>query len=123
MEKKLKRDPVKYIRDKMKRKYKSKEPCFICGSETDVELHHLYSVAELWNNWVRKNKITITCDEDVLALRETFEQEHEEQLSNDNLYSLCKTHHLKLHSIYGQSYSNFMAKRVKAWLERQASGE
>lgn len=118
-EKKLKRDPVKYIRDFMKSDYKARECCYLCGSPDNIELHHLYSVAELWHAWTKKNKITITSDEDVISCRETFIQDNALYLSNEHLYSLCKPHHQRLHSIYGKSYSNYMAKRVKAWLEAQ----
>lgn len=119
MKKSLKRDPVKYVRDRMKSRYKPKEPCYICGAVEDIELHHLYSVAELWNSWIKRNKIKIETDEDVIFHRDVFERENEEYLNNSNLYSLCRSHHSKLHSIYGKSYSNYMGKRVKDWLERQ----
>ena len=117
--KKLKRDPVKYIRDSMKSTYKAKEQCFICGSCDNIELHHLYSVAELWHAWAKQNHIKIECDEDVLACRDSFVADNGLYLSNEHLYSLCKPHHQRLHSIYGKSYSNYMARRVKKWLEAQ----
>ena len=118
-EKKLTRLPVKWVRDSIKSKYKEKEPCYICGSEENIELHHLYSVSELWNNWLKKNHITINTDEDVLANRNTFEQDNLDFLSNDNLFSLCKPHHLKLHSVYGKSYTNYMGGKVRNWIEKQ----
>jgi hypothetical protein len=118
-DKKLTRLPVKWVRDSIKSKYKEKEPCFICGSEIDIELHHLYSVSELWNVWLRENRITISCDQDVIANRSRFEQDNADKLSNDNLFSLCKPHHLKLHQIYGKSYSNYMGDRVRSWIQKQ----
>jgi hypothetical protein len=118
-DKKLKRDPVKYIRDSMKSQYKPREACYICGSENLIELHHLYSVAELWHAWAKANSIKVECEQDVLACRDLFVSENSEYLSNDNLYSLCKPHHQRLHAIYGKSYSNYIAKRVKNWLEAQ----
>jgi hypothetical protein len=118
-EKKLKRDPVKYIRDFMKSNYKAKECCYICGSHENIELHHLYSVAELWHAWTKANKIVINTDEDVLDCRESFIQDNSMYLGNEHLYSLCKPHHQRLHSLYGKSYSNYMSKRVKQWLEAQ----
>lgn len=125
MQKKLKRDPVKYIRDIMKSSYKARECCYICGTTENIELHHLYSVAELWNYWAKTNRIVISTDQDILECRDRFVKENELFLSNDNLYSLCKAHHQRLHSLYGKSYSNYMAKRVKAWLDiqKQKSGE
>ena len=115
----LKRDPVKYLRDYMKSKYKDKEPCFVCGSTDNIELHHIYSVAELWNVWVTKNSIKVISVEDITKHRVTFEEDNREKLSNDNLYSLCKTHHAKLHQIYGKSYSNYMGEKVRLWLQKQ----
>jgi hypothetical protein len=118
-EKKLKRDPVKYIRDFMKSSYKARECCFICRSRENIELHHLYSVAELWHAWSKKNRIIISSDEDIINCRDRFVQENALYLGNEHLYSLCKSHHQRLHSIYGKSYSNYMARKVKNWLEAQ----
>ena len=115
----LRRPQVKWVRDGMKSKYKEREPCFICGTTENIELHHIYSVSELWNTWVRENNIVIECDADVIANRKQFEADNEQYLNNDNLYSLCKTHHIKLHQVYGKSYSNYMGERVLAWVHKQ----
>jgi len=32
---------------------------------------------------------------------------------------LCSMHHKQLHSIYGQTYSNHLAPKIKNWLEIQ----
>lgn len=117
--KKFTRLPVKWIRDGIKSNYKEREPCFICGSEENIELHHIYSVSELWNVWLRDKRIAISCDDDVIANRAQFELDNQDKLSNDNLYSLCKSHHLRLHQIYGKSYSNYMGDRVRNWLHQQ----
>ena len=53
----LKRFPIKYIRDYIKKDYKTREDCYICGSKTKLELHHLYSVSELFGKWCDKNGI------------------------------------------------------------------
>jgi hypothetical protein len=118
-DKKLTRLPVKWIRDGIKKNYKEREDCFICGSNEVIELHHIYSISELWNNWLRENKLSVNCDADVLDNRSKFEQDNLEKLSNDNLYSLCKVHHLRLHQIYGKSYSNYMGERVREWIYKQ----
>lgn len=115
----LKRVPVKYLRDMMKSKYKTKEPCFICGCSDNIELHHLYSLSELWNSWLEKNKITISTESDILLYRKQFELDNLEMLSNDNLYSLCKGHHARLHEIYGKTYSNYTVQKVRNWLLKQ----
>ena len=49
----------------------------------------------------------------------TFAKDNKQFLSNKNLYTLCKTHHLKLHTLYGQNYSNHLVPKVKKWLELQ----
>lgn len=118
-DKKFYRLPVKHVRDGMKSKYKEREPCFICGSTENIELHHIYSVSELWHTWVRANKLNITCDADVLNHRKQFEDDNADKLNNDNLYSLCKPHHQRLHQIYGKSYSNYLGNKVREWLHKQ----
>lgn len=111
--------PVKWLRDGIKSKYKVREPCFICGSDQNIELHHIYSISEVWNVWIRSKKIRITCDQDVIDNRAQFEIDNADLLSNDNLYSLCKPHHQKLHQLYGKSYSNYMGDKVRSWIHKQ----
>lgn len=116
----LKRLPVKFVRDYIKKDYKLKDYCFICGSTKDLELHHLFSVSELFNQWCVKNKILhIKSDEHIKQLRIQFAEDCAVDLSHDNLYTLCKQHHVRLHTIYGQSYGNHLAPKIKTWIYLQ----
>ena len=54
----LKRFPIKYIRDYIKKDYKLRDKCYICGSTEKLELHHLFSISQLFNEWCSRNKIT-----------------------------------------------------------------
>ena len=56
----LKRDLVKYVRDRAKSKYQKSTECFICGSGENLDFHHFYGLTELLDIWLRKNKITIS---------------------------------------------------------------
>ena len=117
----LKRLPVKYVRDFIKKDYKFKDKCYICGNKDALELHHLYSISELWNNWLEKRKIdTDSLSYDYIKiLRAEFYELHKSELGPDNLYTLCHPHHERLHSIYGARYSNWRAEKVKVWLDSQ----
>ena len=116
----LRREPVKTIRDYLKKDYKTKTKCYICGSKDNLELHHLYGVSELFNRWCEKNSIkNITSTEQVEELRIIFAEDLAEELSNIYLYTLCKTHHTKLHNIYGQRYSNSKVTKIKKWIDLQ----
>ena len=115
----LKRIPVKYVRDYIKKYYKLEKSCYICGDTDNLELHHLYSVSELWASWLEDKKITGLTLEDVLTLREEFYSDNIDLLSEKNLYTLCKTHHERLHNIYGQRYSNWRAEKVLNWIKLQ----
>jgi hypothetical protein len=116
----LKRFPIKYIRDYIKKDYKLKDKCYICGSEEKLELHHLYSVSQLFKQWCSENKVTeIDTVEKITSLREIFAVDCRESLDHHNLYTLCKTHHQRLHNIYGQNYSNHLVPKIKNWLEIQ----
>lgn len=115
----LKRLPVKYVRDYIKKHYKYESECYICNSKDQLELHHLYSISELWNKWIEDNKFDISTVEAVKMLRKSFYEEHISLLSEKNLYTLCKLHHEKLHSIYGQRYSNWRSSKVLNWIEVQ----
>ena len=79
---KLKRDLVKYVRDKAKSKYDKGTECFICGATENLDFHHFHGLTELLEIWLRKNKLSITDEEDILNLRERFIYEHNEELYN-----------------------------------------
>lgn len=118
----LKREVIKMVRDYLKKNYKSRDCCYICGKTDTLELHHLYSVSELFNVWLDKNNIRINNTvEQMLELRVIFAADNAASLSNDNLYSLCEHHHRRLHNLYGQRYSNAMVPKVRTWIEIQKS--
>jgi len=111
----LKRDEVKYIRDLAKASYKKDTECFICGSTTELQFHHYYSVTGLWEKWKKDNKIRITSVEDILKYREDFKAAHMVELYDETV-TLCKFHHMeKLHKIYGKAPSLATAQKQKAW--------
>jgi hypothetical protein len=114
----LKRDLVKYVRDKAKSKYKKETQCFICGSQEKLDFHHFYGLTELLETWLRKNKITITSEADILALRERFIEEENEKVY-DYAVTLCHEHHLRLHSIYGKRPKLITAKKQQHWVKVQ----
>jgi len=117
---KLKRIPVKYIRDYIKKDYKAKTCCFICNKTDTLEIHHLYSLSELFYKWCAEKKIdSINTVSQIKELRILFEQDYQTELSEDNLYTLCKNHHERLHNIFGQNYDIYQVPKVKLWLEKQ----
>ena len=62
----LKRDLVKYVRDKAKSKYDKGTECYICKSTQNLDFHHFHGLTELLEIWLRKNKLKITGEEDIL---------------------------------------------------------
>ena len=114
----LKRDLVKYVRDKAKSKYQKSTDCFICGSEENLDFHHFYGLTELLDIWLAKNKIIISTAEDIMDVRDTFIEEHMTELY-DEAVTLCHTHHLKLHSIYGKRPKLVTAQKQKRWVGKQ----
>ena len=116
----LKRFPIKYIRDFIKKDYKIRDECYVCGSKESLELHHLYGLSELFNAWCVKNLIRVDNSvEQIKELRTIFAEEEKDKLSNKNLYTLCKIHHVRLHTVYGQRYANYLAPKIKNWLDIQ----
>jgi 5-methylcytosine-specific restriction endonuclease McrA len=97
----LKRLPIKYIRDKAKKAYEKETNCFVCDSKAELELHHVYSISELFNRWCRKQGVTIKTEDDILVHRESFIQAHHKEIYID-VRTLCKRCHFKLHSLFGQ---------------------
>jgi len=113
----LKRDLVKYVRDKAKSKYKKDTECYICGSTENLDFHHFNGLTELLE-WLIERNITIDTEEEILALREQFIKENEEQVYNQAV-TLCHMHHLKLHNIYGKRPKLLTAKKQRNWVDIQ----
>lgn len=114
----FKRDPIKFVRDKAKAKYKKDDECYICGSTDTLDFHHFYSLTPLFNKWLKDNKIVINSDEDVLNVRDKFISEHYDELYV-HARTLCHMHHLKLHSVYGKFPALHTAMKQKRWVEIQ----
>ena len=114
----LKRDLVKYVRDKAKSKYKKDTHCYICGSTENLDFHHFNGLTELLESWIKKKELTITTEEQILELRKQFIKENEEQVYNQAV-TLCHMHHLRLHNIYGKRPKLITATKQQNWVEIQ----
>lgn len=112
--------PVKWIRDKAKAKYAKDTKCEICGATENLDFHHRYTLTPLFKKWCLVNKISIKTDEDVLAIRDRFIEEHLSELY-DYAHTLCHDHHMKLHSIYGKHPSLSTADKQLKWIGIQRS--
>jgi len=112
---KLKRDVVKYVRDKAKSRYKKGPECHICGTKTQLDFHHYYSLTALLNNWLLNNNLN---PQYIQALREDFIDEHEDELYV-HAVTLCNMHHKQLHSIYGKEPSLATAEKQMRWVQIQ----
>lgn len=115
----LSRYAVKFIRDKAKSRYIKGTACEICGSTEDLDFHHYYSLAELFNRWVLKKGYKVDTDEQVIAIRDEFIAEHEYELF-DAAVTLCDHHHNgSLHKIYGKAPGLGTAKKQMRWVAIQ----
>ena len=114
----LKRYSVKMCRDKAKSAYEKQDHCHICEDQEELQLHHLVGLADLWALWCRKKRIKIEYAEDVLAVRDQFIEEHHDELYND-VFTLCKTHHMSLHQLFGKSPAIGSEKAQSRWVEIQ----
>ena len=119
----LKRDLVKYVRDKAKSQYKKDTECYICGSQENLDFHHYNGLTELLDIWLRKIKLIITEEADILNLRERFIEEHSKELY-DEAVTLCHEHHLQLHPIYGKRPKVVTARKQARWvgIQREKHG-
>lgn len=114
----LQRYFTKYIRDGAKQAYAKGESCYICGDTEELDFHHFSSLAELVKRWLVKRKLKITTAEAALEWRDVFIEDHRKELYDDAV-TLCHTHHLKLHSIYGKNPSLATAGKQARWVEKQ----
>jgi ABC-type antimicrobial peptide transport system permease subunit len=114
----LKRDPVKFIRDKAKSRYNKGTECRICGDTSNLDFHHYATLTQLYSNWIKANNIVIKEDEDILAVRDDFIAKHMRELYDETV-TLCHTHHMKLHSVYGKDPALITAEKQKRWVDKQ----
>ena len=117
----LKRDKIKYIRDKAKAKYEKDSECYICREKTQLDFHHYYTLSPLLAKWLKeKQKIRPDhyTDEYIVVWRDEFIKEMHAELY-DHTVTLCHAHHLKLHSIYGRDPGLGTAKKQMKWVEIQ----
>ena len=109
---KLKRYAIKYVRDRAKSRYEKGTECEICGSTSDLDFHHFYSLAQLLDRWIKRKKYD---ENDVIDWRDEFIAEHESELY-EKAVTLCHEHHMKLHSIYGRDPTLATAKKQERWV-------
>ena len=114
---KLKRTVYRYIRDGIKSNYVYKECCEICGTKEDLELHHPNTVSLLFDEFCKKRGISVSTEDEVLAIREDFYKEHWFELVED-VMTLCNTHHKALHKVYGSQPPLATAEKQRKWVER-----
>lgn len=115
---KLKRDPIKYVRDFCKSGYPKLDSCEVCGSQENLDFHHYYSMTPLFNKWCKENKIMIESEEDILQHREQFAKDHQEEIF-ELTATICSSLHERLHKIYGKNPSLGTAKKQMRWIEKQ----
>lgn len=113
-----KRIPIKHVRDKAKSAYDKKDRCFICESNTDLELHHTSSLTLLLEKWSRDNNIDISTDEAIISVRDRFIDDHHSHIY-DEVFTLCLKHHQKLHGIFGKAPPLGSSQKQIRWIEKQ----
>jgi hypothetical protein len=119
----LKRQLIKYCRDKAKSKYDKGTECFICGSIESLEFHHYNGMTELLEKWLKQQGISnISTAEDIMDIREQFISENLKEIYDETV-TLCKTHHQRLHGIYGKRPQLHTAKKQERWVIKRRDKE
>lgn len=108
----LKRDKIKYIRDKAKSKYIKGPECEICGTTEKLDFHHYYSLTRLLDKWQKEKGYE---DYMIMEWRDEFIEEFDLELYEETA-TLCHDHHLKLHSLYGKNPLLHTAPKQKRWV-------
>lgn len=116
-----KRYAVKHVRDLAKSGYEKASSCYICPATEDLDFHHFHSLVILFKNWASSKGYDISTDAGVLEVRQEFIDTHHKELYEDTV-TLCHTHHLLLHSIFGKAPLLSTAMKQKEWCERKRSG-
>lgn len=113
-----KRIPVKWVRDAAKSAYEKQDACFICNSKTDLELHHTNSLTLLLEKWAKENGYDLDTDEQVLAIRDQFIEQHHSEIY-DEVFTLCLKHHQALHGVFGKAPDLSSSQKQIRWIEKR----
>lgn len=117
----LKRDKIKYIRDRAKSRYEKDSECRICRSKIKLDFHHFYTLTPLLNKWLEE-KVKLRpehyTEEYITIWRDEFIDDNWAELYDETV-TLCHDHHLQLHSIYGRNPPLHTAEKQKRWVEIQ----
>ena len=111
---------IKKVRAKSKnRYYRLKDnKCFVCGSNKNLELHHILPLAEIVKNYLSTIDTGGKSDAELVYL---IVKDCNEIFDKNNVVTLCRTHHYYLHNLFGLTYSEKQAKKVKNYLIKQRS--
>ena len=107
---------VKMVRDATRKHLKEADICYITGETTELEVHHLYTLSALVNDYVLKNNIIVT-DDNKLEIRAAFIAAHPTEIQEQ--YVLAKRIHKKLHVIFGLNYPTHYVPKVLRWMDKQ----
>ena len=117
----MKRDRIKYIRDRAKSKYNKGSECRICGDTRQLDFHHYYSLSPLLAKWLKEKERVRPehyTNEYIVIWRDEFIEDMSKELYDDTV-TLCHSHHLLLHSLYGRNPSLGTATKQMNWVEIQ----
>jgi len=113
---------TKFVRAKAKTIFHKlkKDKCWVCGSDKDLELHHIIPFSTLIHEYLKENDI----DEKTLAnnpeLRDVILNHYKKEFfSEEYLLTLCKVHHTNLHRLFGKTYGVKLAEKTKQYLQKQ----
>jgi len=112
------RIPVKWIRDKAKAAYVKLDTCYVCGTNLDLELHHINSITTLLMEWAALNKYDISTNNGILAIHNEFIEDHHKEIY-EQVYTLCNSHHVKLHGVFGKKPPKGSSECQTRWLDIQ----
>lgn len=113
----LKRDVIKYIRDRAKSGYSKDTECYVCGTTKDLQFHHYNTLTLLLEKWLDKHKEYP--EHNVLDWRDQFIAEHQVELYDETVTLCSFDHNEKLHGIYGKKPSLHTAKKQARWCQKQ----
>ena len=113
-----KRLPIKWVRDLAKKDYNKGNSCEICEIDEGLQLHHPHSMTDLFVSWCERKGYSYATDEDVIAIRQEFIDEHRYELYED-VITLCKDCHEWLHKVYGLKPDPSTVEKQKRWVKRK----
>ena len=102
-------------------KIRKRNECYICGTDSQLDFHHFYSLSSSTRQWLKvktKERPEHYTDEYIVIWRDEFIEDNWAELY-EHTVTICHAHHMELHKVYGRNPGLGTATKQMRWVDIQ----